>query len=319
MKLPVASTLTALSLCLSLGACQDDALVCDRLQANPANPAGAEYTYLITTLEVPGSAQQASELAMDIDKDGRMDNSMGGLLGAIHNLSDYDLSEEINQMVLDGELLQLLTLKTTSLVNANGTSVQVSLALDTDNDPSDNFTGDEVFAIDSSVAPGMITGFIDDGVLTVELGNAPLAFSFPGLGETFMLPLTAARIEANVTDEGLVGRIGGVVSMKIVRESLVPALAEGFRRAIATDCPDNICTEDSFGQLILEVFDTDDDQNISVAELEASTILKATLLNPDMDLYSGSSDDITPFCDEVEESLSVGFGFTAIRTAAVAQ
>ncbi len=319
MKLPVASTLTALSLCLALGACEDDALVCESFQAASANPAGAEYTYLITTLEVPASAQRASDLAMDLDKNGRADNSMGGLLGALHNFSNYDLSEEINQMVLDGELLQLLTLKTTSLVNANGTSVQVSLALDPDNDPSDNFTGDEVFEIDSSVAPGMITGFIDDGVLTVELGNAPLAFSFPGLGETFMLPLTAARIEANVTDEGLVGRIGGVVSMQVVRESLVPALAEGFRRAIATDCPDSICTEGSFGELILGVFDTDTDQNISVEELEASTLLGATLLNPDMDLYSGSSDEITPFCDQIEESLSVGFGFTAIRTAAAVQ
>lgn len=300
------------ALCLQLFACSQEAKVCDELVPTEANLSGEEYSYIIDSIEIPSSASRASELAMDLNGDMRADNALGGILAAFQNVGDYDLSEESSQMIRSGALLQQIKVKTSSLEMAEGASVKVSLALDLDNDPSDNFDGSELFAVDPSVAEGLITGAIKEGKLSVDLGSAPLAVTFPGLDEPFFLKLSAAHIEADITADGISGRIGGAISLEDVHESLVPALTEGLSRVVIRDCPDNLCVRDSLGEVALGWFDEDKDFQLTEEELENSNFFHA-ILGPDLDLYSGS-DAIDPNCDEENESLSLALGFTAIRT-----
>lgn len=288
---------------------------CEPRVAELVDPAGSDYRYVVSAIELPASSARARELAINLDEDERDygDNTMGNILAAINSLSEYDLSGEANALVGAGEILQLIDVQTLGLEEATGVGVQVAMGVDLDDDPADNHSGREPLDLDQSVEAGLMSGAIEDGRMTVELGTAPLALTFPGLGERFIFQLTGARMEAEITEDGMIGRIGGAISREDVDTNMVPALAEGFRRAIAKDCPANQCVDRSFGQLLIEVFDGSEpfDYVITEEELRTSSLFEA-LFAPDMDLYD-SEGNYAPGCDLENESLSISVGFAAVR------
>ncbi len=311
------STIAILLLSSGLPGCATEEEIdhCEPREGIAVDPAGTSYRYVVSAIEIPANASRARELGMNLDEDERdyRDNQLGSVFGAINSLSEYDLSSEANALVASGEILQLVDLQTLGLEEATGVGVQVALGVDLDDNPANNHSGSEPLDLDSSVEAGNISGTIADGQLVVELGTAPLALTFPGFGERFIFQLTSARMEATVTENGLIGRIGGAVSLEDVDNNLVPALAEGFRRAIATDCPEDLCAEDSFGELLVAVFDASvpKDYVITAQELRDNSLFGA-LFAPSLDLYDADG-NYAPGCDSVDESLSLSVGFAAVR------
>jgi hypothetical protein len=302
---------------ISQAGCGDEAEFdhCEPREGALVDPAGSEYRYVVSAIELPASSNRAREMALQLDEDdnGRGDNQLGHVFAAFGQFSEYDLSGEANALVASGELLQLIDVETRSLEDAGGVGVQVSLGQDLDDDPSDNHSGSEPLSLDRSVEAGLMSGTVADGQLIVELGTAPLALTFPGFGERFIFPLTGARMEATITEDGIIGSIGGAVSVENLNTQVVPALLEGFRRAIARDCSTGQCEEESFGLLLVEVFDDNDpfDYVITEEELRNSSLFDA-FFAPDMDLYDEEG-NYAPGCDSVDESLSITVGFAAVR------
>ncbi len=287
-------------LLVAAAGCADDPAMTD------GAPAGAHYQYVVDQIDLPQTANEASRLGLNLDRDeaGRPDNALGQTLaGVVGAFPEYDLDAEAAAQLGDGSITPLLDLQTADLSAANDVGLELLHGRDLDNDPSDNDSGNEFFAVDPSRGSGLLTGAITNGQLDVGGGSVPVAFTFPGLGEAFLVTLDDARVVARVDVNGITGSIGGGMSDDTVQTELIPALQRGFDNIVARDCPDGAgsCTSD-FAAALLDLFDTEPlDGRLSVAELRDSELISA-LLAPDLDLDH----------DGVKDALSVGLGFHAV-------
>lgn len=296
----------------TLAACGDEPDPCDAPVRTAVDLAGDRHHFVVDVIDVPSSQSEAEMLALDLDRDewDRPDNKLGSVLGILGSFGDQDLDGEVAELMAAGEMLHLIEVQATSLEGADGVGVVIRHGVDLDGDPDDDFSGEETFAVDDSVTPGVLTGRIVDGIVSVEMGTAPIAVTFPGLEEPFLLRLVGARLEAQVTESGLSGRIAGGLPVEEIDGTLIPAMTEGLGRIVARDCPEGSCEPESFGELLLLQFDEDADGTIAEAEL-ASASLTRSLLEPDLDLFDATGDYV-PSCDGAKDVLSVGIGFRAV-------
>jgi hypothetical protein len=91
------------------------------------DPNGTDHTYVINDLQVPSSANEATQLGLDIDGNGQPDNALGGLLAALAGQADLDLNGTVNEQVVSGGLVLLANLKATALTDATGVGLHVYL------------------------------------------------------------------------------------------------------------------------------------------------------------------------------------------------
>lgn len=285
----------------------------DPFEPASIDPTGTHYQYVVDSLHFATTAVEATRLGSNIDKDenGRIDNAFGHVLVAISGAAQFDLDEETTTLIDSGQILHLLDVQTTSTDQASGVGVTLLHGKDNDGNPSDNFSGEEVFDVDTAPGSGIMAGFVTGGVVNVELGDVPLAVTFPGLDERFIVNLTHTTINATISEDGLSGRLGGVISRREHDEVIMPFLHAGLSRIVSRDCPDgSSCAVGSFGETLVQAFDYDDDNALSFDELRDSNLLKA-LLSPDLDLFAENGERCIR-CDGVKESLSIGVGFTAV-------
>jgi len=279
------------------------------------DPAGVQSTWVVDSVDLASTSSEAFELGLDLDcdPDGKPSNALGQALAAVYNFESTDLDTEVNAMVTSGKILHLLQLRATSLEDANGVGVTLLHGLDTDGDPTDNFGGDETFAVDSSRGRGTMSGFVLGGHLQGRGEQIPVGLGLPGFDEIVVLPLAGARIDADIRADRIVGRIGGAIPADAIDLILIPFVERALDHVVARDCPEGVCASGSFGDTVLGVFDTDHDGDISVAELRDSTLISA-LLRPDVDLFDADG-RLGPPTDGVYDALSIGLGFTAVPAA----
>jgi hypothetical protein len=312
--------ITCCLLFLVLPACADAPMVPEQCAAArvpvEVDPAGQRYQYVVDSLDLPENRDEVVALAFDIDGDPqhRVDNALGGIVSLMVQAgADYDFDAEAKQLIDAGEILHLIEVQTADLASAEGVGVFIAHGVDTDGDLSDNFSGQEAFARDPRRGEGYLSGQIFRERLVVELGTAPVAVTFPGLDEPFVLELQQARLEGSISETGLSGVIGGAITAEDVDTKLIPMFQEGLMRIVARDCSTGACAADSFGDELLWLFDADADGVITTDEIRQSS-LSSSLLAPDVDLIDQYGREI-PGCDGVKDGLSVGLGFHAVRAA----
>jgi hypothetical protein len=290
------------------------------------DPAGTDHTYVISELKVPGSANEATQLGLDIDGNGQADNALGGLLAALAGQADLDLDGTVNGQVSEGGIVLLANLKATDLANATGVGLHVYLGdaatampepCTNPDDPEtcgQHLMGDGMFdvAMDygakvvGTTVNGVFTG--GPGTITIELALADAA--------TVPINLIGARATASVSASGLTsGKIGGALREDDIHNELIPAVADLIASLlVSSECDgtpaDGCCPADSTGAQVLTFFDDNEDCEVTTAELEANSLISSTIGNPDLDLFDG--DTFRPRQDGVKDSLSLGIGFTAV-------
>lgn len=284
---------------------------CEPLEAGTIDP-GTTYQYVIDSVDLPTTSAEASMFGANLDGDrqGRPDNALGQILSTIAGALGSDYDAKVRELIADGTILHLVEVRASNLEGAAAVGGRLFLGNDLDEDPDDNFSGDESFAIEPGHPTRPMSGAIINGRLDVSLGVLPLRIGIPGVDEPFTLQLSAARLIADVTAEGLDGRIAGVLSEEQVRDGVLPFLLRSFENSLALDCPDGECVPGSQGELYLELFDADGDGSITLEEVENSSLVSA-LLAPDVDVFDEDR-RLNPRCDGVKESLSLGVGFTAV-------
>ncbi len=302
----------------TLPACAEDQVENPCIPRVPAevDKAGERHQYVVDTLDLPETPMASQALGLDLDGDsqGRPDNLLGSILATISIQQDgYSLDGEAKLLIDAGEILHLIEVQTVSLDDAEGVGVFIAHGVDMDGDPTDNFLGTEPFARDPRRGDGLLSGRIEGRHLSVELGSAPVAVTFPGLDEPFVLELRGARIEAEITPDTIQGRIGGAIPVEEVDTLLIPAFYEGLSRVVARDCPAGTCVNASFGELLMSVFDHDEDGTFTIEEFREDD-LTISLLSPDVDLID-SAGQAARRCDGVKDGLSVGLGFHAVRAS----
>lgn len=278
----------------------------------PVDPAAEHYQYVVDSLHFATTPNEALALGVDLDGDTshRHDNGLGMALAIVAGPAAFDLDVETRTLIDSGEILHLIDVNTTSMERANGVNVSVMHGIDLDGNSSDNFYGDEPFGVDPTPGSGTMSGTIIDGNVDVDSGHIPLAVTFPGLDQRFIVHLSAATMRARIDEDGITGTLAGAITVDEVRNTILPLLYAGLSNIVARDCPGGTCVPDSFGETLVYSFDRNDDGALSYEELSDSALLGA-LLSPDIDLVDADGNDC-PRCDGVKDALSIAVGFTAV-------
>ena len=275
--------------------------------------------YLMDAISVPESADDAIQVALDLDGDRQPDNALGGLLGALHNSADLPIAAVQMQAVESGHILQLVGIDAASLDDAASVPVLVSRGIDLDGDPADNFSGAEGFGLDPlDGADGQLTGVVAAGRLRAGPGTAPIQLAMFGVTpEVVALPGVGARIRvAAATSDGLAGgRSCGALTDEDVDSVLIPAMARAVDSIVQRDCDGATCAPGSQGEQLAAFFDDNSDGMVPEEEFRANSLIESTVGNPDLDLFDADG-AFNPRVDGIKDSLSLCLGFTAVGARA---
>ncbi len=311
-----------LLLLLAVGACHDDVSSpidddgCPIVQLRdiPRDPAGTLSHWRVDTVNFPDSATEANQFGMNLDCDeqGRPDNAVGQILSIIYNYESTSIDAEIRAMIDGGRLIELLSIRSTGLVDATGVALTLR-----------HGTGTEPYGIDVELGSGTLSGTIEDGDVDLDGGPLPIGLALPSLDEVIVLPIVAARIRATMSAERIEGFIGGAFSATAWDLVAMPFMHQALTRAIERDCPDRVideppcaCLTDTFGEVLLQLFDEEPvDCELTLDELRNNTLVQS-LFEPDVDLFDEDG-DLDPRTDGIKDSLSIGFGFRAVPTSVV--
>lgn len=291
------------------------------------DPAGTHTQYVVSELVVPGNASQATNVALDLDGDGLKDNALGGLLGSLATTAGLDLQSTVDEQLAAASFVLLASVKATDLVNANGVGTYVFFGENPSpaacTDPADlstcgkHFSGSASFDIAAnSPSDAVIAGTLAGGALLAGPGTVSIELPL-GTGAPLQLDLIAAHLDVGVSATGLTsGKLGGAITADDVDNKLMPAVATLVADLIAESCTpagaDCGCTEGSAGASVLDFFDSNSDCAVPLAELMENSLIDATLRNPDLDLLIDATGEFSPNTDGIEDSLSIGVGFSAV-------
>lgn len=280
--------------------------------APDASTASGDW-FVMATIRVPESANQAVRVALDLDGNGQPDNALGGLLAALHNQTGMPFAQGEKALVGNGGLLQLVGIEV-SQADPDVAAVEVSRGADLDDDPADNFSGVEPFALDPvDPADGHLEGALAAGVVRAGPGAAQMPLAVVGVDtELVWLRGVGARVRANVSDDGLAGgRLCGGLLEAEIDTVLIPALATAIDDVVQLDCPGGVCEPGTPGEQLAAFFDENEDGMVPVEEFRSNSLIESTIGNPDLDLFDADG-VFNPRVDGIKDSLSFCLGFAAV-------
>jgi hypothetical protein len=272
----------------------------------PVPVSGDHYGYVIDSLKMPASGNEASEAGFDLDGDGKVDNRFGQAMVSFAT-QGFDINGAIETAILNGDTILLGDLQATALTAAKGAAFATYFGDDpmpaacaTAADCGKHLSGLASFTLAASPAGKACEGSLAASVFTCRGGSLPIRFS---IGATVDLTLRDARVElSDVTKAGFPsGRLGGSISEKDVNDHIYPAIQSVIQAALAKDCkttgaPSCGCTASSAGASYITLLDANHDCAVPLAEIKANSLF-ASLLAPDLDLDH----------DDSLESLSCAF------------
>ncbi len=289
------------------------------------DPAGSHTQYVVDELIVPENATQSANVAQDLDGDGIEDNALGGLLGALGATAGLDLQTSVDEQLEAASFILLASIKATGLINANNVGTFVFFGENpmpaACTDPLDQTTcgkhldGNATFEIAAnSPSDALMVGTLAGGSLTA--GPGTVSIELPLGDQAIQLDLIAAHIDVTVTADTLTsGKLGGAITAEDVDNKLMPAVQSLIADLITENCTpvgeDCGCEAGSSGLQVLDFFDTNNDCMVPLEELNANSLIDATIRNPDLDLLDATG-AFNPNSDGVNDSLSIGVGFSAV-------
>lgn len=275
------------------------AVVAVAIPAVTFSATGTAHGYVASAIELPTSSSEAKSLGRDINGDGHPDNALGNFF-AVLAISGLDLQSATQDAVKSGDLLMLGSIHTRSLVKDSKASWRVLYAK-----PSapPNFSGAGSFRVDP-VAPASsrLPARIKKHHVTTVAGSIPVELDFGAGIATFWLRNAEVSATCKLSHCSK-GRITGVIMQTDVKNVLLPQLASQFTAILTRDCPTAMtCADGSEGNTLEQLFDANKDDQISAAELQQNSLIKAVLVP-----------DIATKKHHKPDAISAGFGFTSVK------
>jgi hypothetical protein len=266
-------------------------------------PTGVKYQFVTNRLLIATTHEQAQAFALNIDGDAQnqADNRFGTLLSLIQSVApNLAFQENLDQAVSNGQVVTLHMVQADDPLN--DPSVTWFLILGETALTAPLFDGSDEFALNTAVPGGFpIPGSLTNGHFIGGPGRAPIQIYL--LGQPVEVELVGVLLEADVSPTGCTnGKLGGGVTGDELKSKLLPAIADGLNLVIKSD--------QALANAILAVFDSERNGSISVEELENNPLLMLTMA-PDLDLMDASG-NFNPGQDGVNDSYSIGFGFTCV-------
>lgn len=220
---------------------------------------GSAEIYRIDRVEIPVNQTGAYGMALDVDRDGQVDNRIGSVAATLTGFFDppFELAAPATRRL--------------------ETDVSWKLALR-------RCAGDHVaIALGRELGATHVVGDVRGGAIRArgKAGEAPISALFDPLGTTADPGWLASAATALELSEGGGDRLEGVI---VVAPRAEPALS-AIARPMTAFLRERVATE----PYLLETFDSDRDGEITQAEVEAATITRA-LLAPD--LHLGAAGDV---------------------------
>jgi len=248
-----------------------------------------EYGYVTTKLALPATNVQVNGYARDVDGDGDRDNNLGRFFATVESMG-LDFQTELDASIERGDLLMLHSLRTPSLANTKNATWQVLYAETTENP---DFSGFGSFLVANTAPRSLrLPATITDHRVKTAAGAIPLRLDL--LGAIFDLPLKKGKIVATCARSSCTnGRITGAISAQNVHTFRVD-LAAQFTPIVQRDCvqpgtPSGGCAADSTGKVLFNLFDENDDLQITEQELKVNSLV-GQYLAPDLNLVKGDGD-----------------------------
>ena len=241
--------------------------------------------------------QKSTDYGHDFDGDGKPDNKLGALLGALKGINNnLDVQADLDMQIKSGQLLLLHEVLSASLQDAKPATLRAFFGKDLDTNPADNFSGTEEFELAAVTSTKtQISGSVVGGKATFGPGDltAPLA-----IGKVYVvLTLKKAYVKADLSAKGMAnGRMYGAIPITVVKDRLLPALALELNTQYKNPSSPQ-------AKKLLEYFDKDLNSEITLKELLADPLIKGLLLDaPDVDTDG----------DNKKDGISVGLGFSSV-------
>lgn len=241
----------------------------------------------------------SANFAIDLDNDGTKDNKLGAIIGILQSVATgLDLQTQVDSVFKSGMLLLLAELYTKSLTTDPSGVLAVNLGRDTDNDASNNFTGQGKFRLHARTPKDLrLAVLLKNGRMDTKPGRLKVPLPLVPGQPAISLTLLRARIQGVVSAKGITQ---GILSGAIPREEVDNVLVPGLAKTITYYMNDKSI---SAGVLkLLRSFDSNKDNKVTAAELRGTIVAQA--LRPDV-VLSGDP-------DKTPDSLSLSLGFTAV-------
>lgn len=284
------------------------------------DPSGTDNTFVVSRVKIPETPNEATmQLGLDIDglaNDG-VDNNLGTLLASIRSVApSLDLQGSLDTQVDQGGIILLSNVKAKALDNASRVGMWIYVGANPTPpacmDASDmtcrkHLTGSGSFEIEAgSQTDAFLAGNIVGGKFTGGPGTVTLQIAL-GEGQPIDLPLQLARAEMNVSANGIAtgSKLGGAIAKSDLDTKVYPAIHMTVADLVERDCPpprsgaNCNCAANSTGLSVLGFLDTDNNCEITVAEVQGTV---DQLLTLDIDLDGNMQND----------AVSLGVGVTAV-------
>jgi hypothetical protein len=262
--------------------------------------------YVVTRFVVPSGT---SQVGVDFNGDGVVDNALGTILGSIGAMApSMDLQEQIDLSVYSGSLLELFRVFAKDLTNDPGAVMQAWIGTSQTCCTSTTvvatcqseaqqtcFNGSHSFTPDpTSPTNTVLAGPITAGKAAFKAKT--MVFQLPlSTAGTVSLLLKEAHVQGDITASGITnGIVAGAIGQTDLQTKVIPAVA-----TILNDLLQDPTVDPQTKNTVTTLFDTNGDNKIDATEVAGNSIIKMFL-----------SGDVDVDGDGVKE-LSVGLGFTA--------
>jgi hypothetical protein len=260
--------------------------------------------YVLSRLILPTTGEEAIDAAFVLPGSTEPVNAMGFLI-----VSMLDLLEGIPvQAELDANHAAGVSLQVVRVYSAaptfNDTQAETQFAdvVDADEpaDASNDFGGAGQFRLGGGAFEPYTDAELEGGVLAGDHADGSVVYGFALIAGQPVMRVTVEHphIELTMTEDGLEGRAGGMLTVATLHGEVYPVIAQLVTRAITEGTP-NAAT-------LTSIFDADSDMDVTVEELMASPTLQS-LTRPDVDVDG----------DGVGDYLSVAIRAEAVRAEIV--
>lgn len=293
--------------------------------------------YVVNAVTVP---QQRQDDAIDLNGDGRVDNQLGNIIGALTG-QGLKVQDGVDQALMGGDLILLVSESSTDAMYQNDDCATTQMQLGQKVTGTPDFSGSGHFSVDSTQAGGTFNGPIKAG----KFSSAPPATTKTPVTISILLPLVAGATPVNLKvigahlqytrdSSGKItgGQLNGAIKQEDVQMSIIPNVASLLTNKLKTDMPPT-----STDQQIQSIFDNGGKADAScgttcknpaygdragmcaavmdgiIDTCEVSTAgLIQNVLAPDVQMFDASGNYAPNKDNTTKDSLSLGLAFTAV-------
>ena len=294
--------------------------------------------YVVNAVMVP---QQRSDYAIDLTGDGRVDNQLGNIIGALTG-QGLDVQSGVDMATADGTLILLMSESSTDSMfqNDNCATSVVQIGQST---TMPDFSGMGHFTVDTTQQGGTFNGPIKVG----KFDSAPPSTTKDPVTVSIELPLVAgaepvllkvqgAHLQYTRGADGKItgGQLNGGIKSDDVQMNIIPAVAMILSNKLMNDNPQtstdmqiasifdnggkadttgkctNVCVNPSYGPRP-GMCAMAKDNIIDTCEVSTAGLIQ-NVLAPDVQMFDASGNYAPNKDNTMKDSLSLGMAFTAV-------